>query len=471
MKYNFNKKKILQFLALSIIIIIILYYKEIITKINSLHNPLQHNNLEHFTSDNSSVVIPYEYNNVENNKYPITVYESSINKVFGQYQVMACNILPTRKEKDCSINGKPIIKYKFPIHVMKLVNGEHLAVFNDGRIYKKRHLTDKMWQGPLKNSLPNREIPLRMITLNPLGDKLIGVGFDNKGYIKIKDSNTTIATESQWQTIPGLDNIIWVGFIFDESSNENKWLCVNTDGRILLSNTENAIDGFIDASVIKEPVLKLYFDPNGYMMAIDTNFQLRTFENKDWMISGFSQKFPPNPIPVNDIIYDFDQKMFGVVFLPKLGQCEIMKQEESAIMSPFVPFELNSFLDSRLDKRLTDRNIIKSKLGIFTKSGLIEEDALDNDINIAYQRQQIEDKKRLRNFCAKRGIQTDANFRNFELDKVIDDNDRKIQDLENVIKQLIKFDPDNKQIQESIAGVNFLNNDDILPNNISTPNN
>jgi hypothetical protein len=448
---NNNFKKTMQFILLALIIIFILYYNEILGYINN------DNVAEDFT-DINGVKVNYEYN-ITNNKYPETIYELSIKKKFNKYPVMLCNLLPTRKESECLINGTPIIKYKFPVHIMKNIDGMHYAVFNDGRIYKKRNLTDKLWQGPLKYSLPEREVPLRMITLNPNGNKFIGVGYNNKCYIKKEDTNSIVATETEWKYIEGLDDVIWVGFIFDANSNENKWLIINTDGKIMLSNTENPLEGFIDASIIKEPVLKLYFDPDGYMLAIDSNMNLRTFEKKDWMVSGFSKKYPANPIPINDIIYDYDQKLFGVVFLPKMGQCEIMKQEESAFMSPFVPFELNSYLDSRLDKRLTDRHILKSKMGIFTKSGLLEEAALDNDVNIAYQRQQLMDKKRLREFCQKRGIQTDVNYRNYEMDKIILENENKIKKLDNVIKELIKFDPDNKKIQESVVGINYLKED------------
>lgn len=440
-----TNKKIFQFILLSLFIFIILFYKDILYYFK--------NNVENF-----DVVVPYEHNLENEQKYPTTIYENSIKNIFGSYQTMICNILPTQKENSCLINGEPIIKYKFPVHVIKMVDGAHLAVFNDGRIYKKRSLIDKMWQGPLKNSQPNRDIPLRMITLNPEGNKLIGIGYDNKGYIKLDDPNTLVSTETEWQEITGLDDVIWLGFKYDDASNQNKMIIINTDGKIMLSNTDNPLNGFIDASIIEEPVLKLYFDNDGYMMAINNKFELKVFEHKDWMISNFSKKYPGNTIPVNDIIYDYDGKLFGVVFLPKVGQCEIMKQEDLSFMSPFVPFELNRTLDARLNKKITDRHIIKSKLGIFTKNGLVEEDTLDNDINVAYQRQQLMDKKRLRDFCAKRGIQIDTNYRNIELDKVIHQNSRKIEELDNVIKELIKYDPESKKIQDSVIGINYLDN-------------
>ena len=100
-------------------------------------------------------------------------------------------------------------------------------------------------------------------------------------------------------------------------------------------------------------------------------------------------------------------------------------------------------------------------MGIYTRLGLMEEDLLDDDINMAYQRQQLKDKKRLREFCLSRGIQTDVNYRNYKMEKVIDDNERKIDKLEQSIKELIAFDPDIKEIQESTQGVNFVKDNSI----------
>lgn len=484
-KVIINRITILQFTCLVVITIYVLYFTEINNYLNKLiyndyeptpnTNPIAINNsYEGFitTSKMLGPTIDYEYDGVLDSEYPTTIYEESAEAVFNVFPIMTCNLLPTKKSSVCRINNVPIVKYKFPVHITKLPDGVHLAVFNDGRIYRKRNLTDKMWAGPLRNSKPNRNVPLRVITLNPEGNRLMGVGYDNKGYIKLLDPNSTVSTETEWQYIPGLEDIIYIGFTFDATTNQNKYIIINTEGKLQLSNSNNPVDGFFDASIIKDKILKFYFDVDEYMMVIDSNFRLRIFEDKDWMVSELSTKFPPNPNPVNDVIYDYDQLLFGCVFLPKMGMCEVMKQEEPAFMSPFIPFELNRFLDSKLNRRLTDRLILKTKMGIFTRMGLMEEDMLDDDINMAYQRQQLKDKKRLREFCSSRGIQTDVNYRNYEMDKVIDENERKINKLEQSIKELISFDPDIKKIQDSTLGVNFLKNDevkDLLTSNTSSP--
>lgn len=458
-RMNINNRTLFQFTCLVLITVYILYFKEI----NNYIYKYNTNNVESFitTSKILGPTIDYEYDGVLDSEYPITIYEESVEKVFNQFPTMSCNLIPTKKSSTCKINGVPIVKYKFPVHIMKLTDSIHLSVFNDGRIYKKRNLIDKMWQGPLRNSMPNRTVPLRMITLNPEGNKLIGIGFDNKGYIKLLDPNANISIETEWKYLPGLEDIIYIGFMFDASTNQNKYIVITTDGKLQLSNSDKTSDGFFDASIIKQKILKFYFDPDGYMMVIDNEFKLRIFDNKDWMVSEISTKYPPNPNLVNDIIYDYDQMLFGCVFLPKFGMIEIMKQEEPAFMSPFVPFELNRYLDSKLNRRLTDRLILKTKMGIYTRLGLMEEDILDDDINMAYQRQQLKDKKRLREFCLSRGIQTDVNYRNYEMEKIIDNNERKIDNLEQSIKELINFDPDIKEIQESTQGVNFIKDNPI----------
>jgi hypothetical protein len=469
--FMINKLKILQFICLSLIIVCVLYFKEI-NHILLGSSYLDVNN-ESFidTHNNLGATIAYEYDNVNSSDYPPTIFEESINNQFGEYKTMVCNILPTKTSNECKINGLPIVKYKFPVHIMKLPDGVNISVFNDGRMYKKRNLTDKMWQGPLRHSMPNRNVPLRMITLSPLGDKLVGVGYDNRGYIKLKDPNNNVSIDTEWQYIPGMEDIIFISFMYDEASNMNKYVIVNTSGVIQMSNTDNASEGFFDASIIKEKVLKLYYDVDGYMMIIDNAFKLRVFEDKDWMTSELSKKFPANPNPVIDILYDYDQLLFGCVFLPKMGICEIMKQEDPAFMSPFVPFELNKFMDYRQNRRLTDRLILKTKMGIYTNLGLMEEELLDDDINMAYQRQQLKDKKKLREFCLKRGIQTDVNYKNYEMEKEIDKNARKIQKIETAIKNLINFDPDIKAIQDSTLGINFISEDDINLLNTNTNTN
>lgn len=470
-----TSKQLLFYLVIGVICLIVFnacgltnYFRTINTN-TSLLEPFQQNNTNPNTNTNTNTntegpkglifdtpEVEYEYNTQSTSDFPETIWEKSIKRVFTQYPVMQCNVLPTMKNSMCMINDEPIVKYKFPVHLLKISNGKHVAVFNDGRLYMKDKLTDKMWQGPLKNSLPNRSIPLRMVTLDTSGTKLVGVGYDNKAYIKYGDPNQTIDVESEWRELYGLDNIIFVMYTYDASIDKNRYVVLTTDGKIMATKTDDANSGLITYGLLTDPVLKLMLSADGYMLALDTNFQIRTFEDKEWTQSQFSTKFGANPTRVTDIIYDHDQLMFGCVFLPKAGIVEIMKQEEPDFQSKFVPFELNRFLTGGLENILTDRNIIMSKLGIYTGQGLLEEQALDDDINMAYQRQMLLDKKRLREFCKGRGLLTENNQRDYSVLRKVEDNKKKIDKLNDIIAKLISYDPDQKPIQESVMGINFI---------------
>lgn len=411
---------------------------------------------EGFKPNLNSAVVNYEYDKQDSGEFPETIYEKAIKLNFKEYPALICNLIPTMKSSQCRIGDNKIVKYKFPVHITKMIDGNHLAVFNDGRIYKKNKLTDKMWQGPLKNSMPKRHIPLRMITTNIDGTKLIGVGFDNKVYEKLGNPNSVIDYEGVWKLLPGLDNVIFVMFKHDESVNKYRYIIIDGDGKVKITRDDKSTSDLIDYGVETTPIIKLFGDAQGYMNIIDGQFRLRTFEDKNWEGSLLSTKYESSENQVIDAIYDNDALLFGCVILPKMNTVEIMKQEEPHITAKFVPFEMNRYLDSSLDKRIADRTIIKSKLGIFTKQGMLEEESLDDDINMAHQRQMLLDKKRLRNFCASRGFKTDVNYKNYKVLSQIEDNDQKIEKLNTVIKDLISFDPEQKAIQESVAGINYL---------------
>ena len=433
---------------------------------NNNTNSIQINNTkskEGFVAKQNSAMIEYEYDKQELGEYPETIYEKAIKLNFKDYPALICNMIPTMKSSECRIAGNKIVKYKFPVHIIKMIDGNHLAVFNDGRLYKKHKLTDKMWQGPLRNSMPNRHIPLRMINTNIDGTKIIGVGYDNNVYEKLGNENSVIDYEGEWKRLPGLTDVIFIMFKHDESVDKYRYVVINTSGKIKITRDDKSTSDLIDYSIEDTPVLKLFGDPKGYMNVIDSQFRIRTFEDKKWDGSLLSNKYQPAENQITDAIYDNDALLFGCVILPKMNTVEVMKQEEAHFTAKFVPFEMNRYLDSSLDKRIADRTIVKSKLGTFTKQGLLEEDALDDDINMAYNRQMLLDKKRLRDFCANRGFRTDVNYKNYKILAQIEDNNQKIDKLNGIIKDLISFDPDQKAIQDSIIGINFLK--DIDENN------
>lgn len=401
----------------------------------------------------NSAKVPYEFDDYQ---YPATIFESSLTKAYPESPLVTCQVIPALGSNQCRVGEISIVKYKFPVSLTKLPNGKTAAVFNDGRIYIKDRLIDKLWQGPIKNSFPDRTVPLRAITLNPEADRLVGIGYDNRVYIKDKDPNSNIALETEWMQIEGLFDVIYLIYELDAATGKNNYIIINKSGRVYRVPVNNPTTPPQPVGNFQDQILKLIYDPDGYMMAIDTNFNLRSFEAKDWKTSQLSQPNRRNKMPVLDVLYDKDQLMFGLVLMKETGMAEVMKQEDAHFMSPFVPLDLNKYVDSNLDLRLTERTIIQTKLGIIPGQSILEEETLDDDVNMAYKRQLLEDKKKLREFCASRSLRTDANYKNYDVLRSIDDNAAKIDKINQSIKDLISFDPDQRAIKESVVGLDFI---------------
>jgi hypothetical protein len=411
----------------------------------------------------NSARVPYEFDNYD---FPPSIFEAALWNAYDKSPLVLCQIIPALGSKECRVGEIEIIKYKFPVSLARLPNGKTAAVFNDGRIYLKDRLIDKLWQGPIKNSFPDRTIPLRVITLNPEADRLVGVGYDNRVYIKKKDPNANVSIETEWEQIPGLADVIYLLYEQDQTTGKYNYIIINRIGRVVLVPVDRPTTRPTPVGNIQDRVLKLIYDPEGYMMALDINFNLRSFDKKDWKTSQLSQPRRRNKMSVLDVLYDKDQLMFGLVIVKETGMTEVMKQEDAHFMAPFVPLDLNKYVDSNLDMRLTERTIIQTKLGVVPGQGLLEEEALDEDVNMAYQRQLLEDKKRLRDFCANRALRTDANYKNYDVLKAIDDNATKIEKLTSAIQDLISFDPDQKAIKESVLGIDIIKS---VPSGNPTP--
>jgi len=446
---NHPVMKLIILAVFAILVLLFIYSDDIFTT----GKPATESFLDVPSEVRNSAKVPYEFDTTE---FPATIFESSLKEAYPETPLVACQVIPALGSQQCRVGEIPIVKYKFPVSLARLPNGKTASVFNDGRIYLKDRLVDKLWQGPVRNSFPDRTVPLRMVTLNPDADRLVGVGYDNRVYIKKRDPNASISIETEWELIDGLNDVIYLMYELDAASGKNNYILVNRLGRIVRVPVDNSQTTPQPVGNIQDPVLKLVYDPEGYMMAIDTNFNLRTFESKDWMNSQLSQPSRRNKMPVLDVLYDKDQLLFGLVIIKETGMAEVMKQEDAHFMAPFVPLDLNKYVDSNLDMRLTERTIIQTKLGIIPGQSQMEEETLDDDVNIAYQRQLLEDKKKLRDFCASRALRTDTNYKNYDVLRSIDENADKIEKLNQAIKDLISFDPDQRAIKESVVGVDFI---------------
>ena len=396
----------------------------------------------------------FEYS--KNNTFQETIFEESLRDVFGPDTTLSCNINPTMTTEDCSQFSKVNVNI-FPVHIIELDPSLVLGVFNNGYIYSKNRLEDKYWKGPLKNSLPKDNIPLRMITLD-YEMRLLGVGYDNRLYRKASNSKD-LNVESRWEEVPSATNLIYVlyesrldkeTYQKDESKYKDDFLIgINTIGLLTKIKYNDLGSKEFDRMINDDfKVLKIYFEKNGYMMAIGTDFQLYRKNDKNWETSTFNI-FNKNPTKLIDVIYDSDAKMFGLVFMENLGYVELMKQKMVHYMSSFVPLEFIVTNTTKNKDVLSFYERLKLKSGV----DLLLYDLVDNygyrTIQEVQSRLQMEDMKKLRNMCKNRGYLANQSHNNFNILNKIEQQNNKIIKMNQTISKLIEFDTDKTKIQES----------------------
>ena len=384
------------------------------------------------------------------NNFPETIIEKSLNKVYPNATKLICNMRPTIDTDLCMVEGKPMIKYLFPVHILKLPNTSILAVFNDGRLYMKNDILDNMWKGPIKNSIPYDSIPLRMITISYKDNSILGIGYDNKLYAKQPNSVGGINIYAEWVQVPNNQDIIFC--MVDKET--KKLICIDVNGALFIKEENDITSNLLPIGDLSRPILKLFYDENGYMLALDTQFNLVQFKIRDWKNSDLNYDKGINKTRVFDVIYDNDAKLYGLVFVPGAGILEIMKQQQIYFMSDFIPLEFHTDKSLHTDNfAMNDMNIILLKTGVNMVEDNNEygsENNRDEDLNYAYMKSMMDDKKRLREFCKNRGIGSVAKYENYEMVNRIQEQTQKIKKLNNVIANLMEFEPEKHSIQEKI---------------------
>lgn len=456
------------FLVLTIIIILYLLVKIIISKILNTELNTQNSSLENFQSENDSEILDRRDSSTSNNKkvlsvtgelvnkkekeeFPETIIEKRIRKIFGTSLRMICNMKPTTSSIECQIDNKPFVKHLFPTHLLKLPDHNILAVFNDGRLYKKDSLLSNMWKGPLKNSMPFDSVPLRMVTIGYRDNSLLGIGYDNKLYAKQADSVGNINILGDWTLIPNNEDIIYC--IVDKET--KKLIGIDVDGKLLIKKTTVLTSDFEILGDLNIPILKLFYDSNGFMLALDTNFNLVQFKDKKWKMSQLNYEKGINRMKVFDILYDQDGKLYGMIFVPSIGLLELMKQQTVYFMSDFVPLEFHTkhSLETADNFVLNDIKIIELKSGV----NLIEDNDTfgskndkEEDLSYMYMKSIIQNKTKLREFCKNRGIGNAHDFENYNMMNNIRNQENQISDLRDIIKNLLRYDPDKHKIQDEL---------------------
>jgi len=384
-----------------------------------------------------------------------TIYETAIRTVFANYPRLICNLTPTPTNNICTIDGQSFIKFNFPVHMIKLIDGSILAVFNDGRLYRKDTIYNTMWQGPLDNSLPNDSIPLRMISLAPDLATLLGVGYDNQLYLKAPASSGGVDITGVWKPVPNNSDIIYI--LFDaETSN---MISINTQGQLWIKVSSDYTSNKTELiTKLDRPVLRLYYDNNGYMLAIDNNFDLYQFSELNWKNSPLSLQRGHNASKVVDVLYDNDARLYGLVFNTKANILQIMKQNIAFYLGDFIPLEQqvsSSGGESNAGGAefvLSDQDILKSKVGNIDKynKSIAESGIADEDTNVAYQKMILQTRADLRKFCSSRNNgASNSNFDNYDLLSQVESNDDKISSLKSIINDLIIYEPDKARLLES----------------------
>ena len=521
-------------ILISICVILIIYYYNlnIKTKVESFQdndsndndsndNKLNNNELNNDDLNNNQL------NNNEELEEPsfddyltynnnISIYEKSL---ISKGLPFACSVLPFSKYFNHSYCGdtktgnnskKNII---FPVHIIINHKGNYLGLFNDGLIRKKDSINNDFWNNPLDNSVANQTksnfgsndqiVPMRMIGFDG-SNNLIGVGFDNKLYIKNdpsdadSDSNTNIMMkkdktyENRWiqRSEPFINkDIIYIlykqnnqNITIDINNSKDIALVIDTNGDLFYFSYNNSEDMTLNPITTNLSLIKIYFDQYGYLLGISSDLKLyrsrkqiyfdNTYEdpkNKDLSEIGndiipneiLFDEDKPNPTPVLDIIYDYDSRLFGLGIFPARKRTILMKQKyecSNCFFSTAFGFshEVNNFYSKKDDIKLSKEDILKLKSGYDIGITQIKKYPELNDINAAYQKSSLNARKTLRKYCQKyNNNNRNSNTQSFEMISRIEEQEKKIDELNKSIAQMIQFDPDKKKIQEDIGIYSF----------------
>ena len=336
------------------------------------------------------------------------------------------------------------------------------------------------------------------------GNNLIGVGFDNKLYIKNdpsdadSDSNTNIMMkkdktyENRWiqRSEPFINkDIIYIlykqnnqNITIDINNSKDIALIIDTNGDLFYFSYNNSEDMTLNPITTNLSLIKIYFDQYGYLLGISSDLKLyrsrkqiyfdNTYEdpkNKDLSEIGndiipneiLFDEDKPNPTPVLDIIYDYDSRLFGLGIFPARKRTILMKQKyecSNCFFSTAFGFshEVNNFYSKKDDIKLSKEDILKLKSGYDIGITQIKKYPELNDINAAYQKSSLNARKTLRKYCQKyNNNNRNSNTQSFEMISRIEEQEKKIDELNKSIAQMIQFDPDKKKIQEDIGIYSF----------------
>jgi hypothetical protein len=277
---------------------------------------------------------------------------------------------------------------------------------------------------------------------------LLGVGYDNILYRKSPDAKGHINLVAPWKQVPNNSNIIYV--LYDNDT--NLLISIDINGKLFIKSTNDITSDNNELSTqLDRPVLRLYYDLNGYMLALDTKFDLYQFSDINWKQSLLNTDRGANSSKIQDILYDNDGKMFGLIFNPDSFIIQIMRQSTVFYLSNFETLDMQIVSGTSSDFVMSDQDIIKCKTGSLYDylNTIAFDDITDEDPNFAYQKQIIQSQADLRKFCSNRGsVSANNKYDNYDLLSTVEKNNDQIANLQNIAKNLLVYEPNKARIIE-----------------------
>jgi hypothetical protein len=335
----------------------------------------------------------------------------------------------------------------YPLNIMKTIDNDYLAVFNNGKLYKNDDIErENLWRGPLEHSLPKDDVGLVMVTYERFG-KLLGVGTDGLIYMKTNDD-----VGSPWNVTPLPNSGCVVYITYDK---DNRMLGIDTNGNIVKKKTIEITSEWETVSNPGEfPLIKIYWDMNGHMLGVGTDFKLYQKELIDWERSQWKKK--TSNAMVYDVLYDIDGRLYGITINDDFGLIELRKQNQAYYTADFYPLEDVTVQGVQM---LMTSHIIQSKMGVgFVKEMEQEEKSLEDIIDPSpqelHQQYILESQNKLRELCAsKKKLYNSSDFFDYELQRKIEVQDNLINKLKNELDKYSKLDKKYEQMADKLYKV------------------
>jgi cupin superfamily acireductone dioxygenase involved in methionine salvage len=463
------------FYLISFLVILLIFIVSLLF-LNGMNGNIKNNNknnlIEGFNETNT-----IELDRILTNDPPIYINVFKKNENLPDILKLNLRIDPLRRDFDFSSpNKKPYQRLLIPLHIITMLDGSILALFNDGKLYKKNNLLDdQLWTGPLNNSLYGNEndgIPMRQILLFPLNHKnerqikLFGVGVDGFFYYKETEN-----IQSKWikNDNPRNNNLIYLFCDYHQGIEDTEYspllYGINGQGEFVIKtlvNGENPPFSIEDNDFIPLPfnivsprinsnikVIKVYWDRNGFMIGIGEDLRLYQKKGIDWKVRPWEidetmrGNNEGSNTKVIDIIMDSDARMVGIVLDDKGNEpmIRIRKQEHSYYLSDFK--NPSALVHHR--KVYSDMDLLKFKTGLDWTTYLSIEDPDEvlyrtNNLQAINQRNVMKDKLRLRNLCNSRNPNINLETRNFELENEIKKRETKLNRLNTQLGELLELE-------------------------------